>query len=170
MNKGYIPEGEVATNYSDSSSLNELSSLTKISIHPFENAPFFIYYSLNCILQTHVYEVITHIPKLSLRREKIPQRRLTFAETKENNQEHPPIQHEDTISEEDFQSAQGESLPTDVLPAHISPVAPRAEIILHTGLADQNVPYKERNITNLTSISFFFIGILNRKYKNRMTK
>ena len=41
MNKGYIPEGEVATNYSDSSSLNELSSLTKISIHSFENAPFF---------------------------------------------------------------------------------------------------------------------------------
>ena len=84
-----------------------------------------------------------HIPKLSLHRGEIPQRRLTFAEAKENNQGQPPIQQEDTISEEDFQSAQGESLPTDVLPAQTSPVTPRAEIILHAGLTDRNVSYKE---------------------------
>ena len=81
---------------------------------------------------------------------------MTCAEIKENNQDQPPIQQEDTISEEDPQSARGESLPTDVLPAQISPVAPRTEIILHTGLTDQNVSYKERNSINLTSISFAY--------------
>ena len=61
---------------------------------------------------------------------------MTFAEIKDSNQEQPTIQ-QDNISEEDFQSVQGESIPTDILPAQVSPVTPRAEIVQHTGLTDQ---------------------------------
>ena len=49
----------------------------------------------------------------------------------------PLVPIEDTISEEDFQSAQGDSIATDVLPVRNSPVAPRSEIIVHAGLTDQ---------------------------------
>ena len=74
--------------------------------------------------------------KLSLNKKKIPQRRLTFGELEESDKTtHQPIQ-EDAISEADFQSVQGGSLATDLLPAQISPITPRTEVIVHTGLTD----------------------------------
>ena len=90
-------------------------------------------------------QIYQFIP-LSLHQKKIPHRRLTFAKTKGNNQEQPQIQQEDTISEEDFQSAQGEIVPTDALPFQTSPVAPREEIILHTGLTDQMFPINNESV------------------------
>ena len=126
-------------------------SLTNKLIRPFDYTSFF-FISLKVSRNLYLLGKDIHTPKLSLRRKKIPQRRLTFAEIKEIDQEHPPIQQEDTISEGDFQSAQGASITTEVLPIQVPPITPRVEIVQHTGLTDRNVSYEEYNITKILSM------------------
>ena len=75
--------------------------------------------------------------RISLSRYQIPHRRLTFAEIEGSGTILPRIIQEDTISEADSQSAQGD-IASELLPSQVSPITPRGEVTVRTGIADKS--------------------------------